>query len=182
MPTLTQALDELAAHVGPEFPRIYRRLTREHGFRQLGKAIVCQGLEPKLVPTNGDRPTARRNGNRRLPKRGFRKYWWKYEDIPDLAWSLEHDRNRYARNEYLVWPFTWSPRVVRGTVDYTEEVLAKYEPRECCGEPMGIMEMWKGIPTEGQDGPQAVAVYQCAVDPKHQQAAYSRIDAEAAAS
>ena len=166
--TIDNALQSLSAHVGPDFARVWRKLGHEYGYRQLGKAIARHGLESRMI---AEVPKPRSNGRKNGHKNGRRmRYWWKHWTDDERAAQWEYDRNRYAYNERLVWPFTWSPRVTVIKPDETEAVLAKYEPRQCCGEPMGIMEAWQGT--------DVTAIYQCAVNPKHQEAAYPRVYAE----
>ena len=78
-------------------------------------------------------------------------------------WHAEHPYNPAK------WPFCGSMAKGRAyAVDQTDATLAKYEAKECCGAPMGLMESWDKT---------VVAVYQCAANPKHTQAAMPKTPA-----
>lgn len=158
MVTMAVAVRDLAGHVSPEFPGLLKEYGRELGLRKLARELRGSAGTLAIAPVK-----PRRNGHRRR-----KKLWWTEDPGPEgRRRQMEYDAKRHTFN--VPWPFTWARREYKAVLDESAERLALYEPRECCGESMGVMESW----IDGDGGP-VRAVYQCAVSPKHQEPAEIR--------
>jgi len=172
--TVDDAAAQLLPHLSPELVKLWRGLTKQVGFRNLGKAMCYLKPEAKVVeaviidegrPRRASQPRPRNSWDYRpmTMARALKMPPTVYTAAVVAAirqWHAEHPYNP------ALWPFCGS--MAKGAsyaVDMTDAKLAKYEAKECCGAPMGIMESWDGTIS---------AVYQCAVNPKHTKPALSK--------
>jgi len=140
-----------------------------HGWKNAAKALA-------FGPTyeahgNGHKSNGRKaNGRTRGRKLPLACIWFengrlRQEEYPKgtedlwLKQAHELDATRFTREAPA--PFAPARPTTATMLDETDTRLAQYERRECCGSPMGIMESWWGN--------EVTAVYQCAVDRRHQQ-------------
>jgi hypothetical protein len=152
------------------------------GWRNVAKRIAYgptlpasgQALTETVVPSNGN--GRKRNGHKPFTvawyDKGQLRYGIFYGDKDasafSKAWPLVHENDTTRFQREIPWPFTPARPAERRFLDATNERLALYPVRECCGSPMGVMERWDQVTDQVIRG-----LYQCAVNPAHHEEAYA---------
>jgi len=189
--TVEQAIGQLKPT--EDFLRTWRKVGMIVGYRNLGRAlsaiaprkgavkgiVEAQAADSESLEARLASMVIIHEGPLRLPSTPRKRSSWDYRPMtmgraakmpPTVytsaivaairKWHVEHPYNP------ALWPFCSSMAKGRAyAVDQTDATLAKYEAKECCGAPMGIMESWDET---------VEAVYQCAVNPKHTKPALSK--------
>lgn len=171
----------MAATTLPPISPTLQAAIRQYGLANGWKNAARRLAYGPTVETAAATVAKRRNGHRRGRKLALACIWFEdgrlhVEEYPkgteDLWLERAHelDATRFSRE--APQPFGAARPETATILDETDIRLAQYAPRECCGSPMGIMEAWT---CEGRDGEElqhtVTAVYQCAVNRKHQQEA-----------
>jgi len=166
----TQALPP----VTPDFQRMFRAVALAIGYKNAAKQVAygpTAAAAPQVVYAT---PKARRNGRHKE----YTLVWW---DVDGRRWTREYRADREATawghacalaqsldatrfERAIPCPFTPARRQGGIGLNKTDVRLALYEPKECCGQPMGLMETWSGF---GSGSNKVEAIYQCAVNAKH---------------
>ena len=155
-------LDEIRPHITPEFLASFRKLGKQVGYRNLGRAIAYLPADSITRVTGRVRatesvlsttPSISQNGN------GHKAYTGKVSrnrrkqrfDGPrcyectrvDEAGRQVADTHRYQHR--IKFPFTHAVRVKTAVVNENVEAIAAWLPsKKCCGQKMGIMPTWDG--------------------------------------
>ena len=171
--------------VTPAFRDAVRELAYQVGWRNAAKAIAYGPVLAETVAastcigSNGN--GHKRNGSRKdvtlafydTDGLHFATYWrqklqGEWRSAWELACERAHELERTRFERPIPYPFTPARRTEDRVLDQTNERLALYPKKECCGSPMGIMECWDTKADES-----VRATYQCAVDAAHREEAYA---------
>lgn len=165
--------------ISPSLQTAIRAYGLANGWKNAARALAY-GPVTQLQAMTASKP--RRNGHKKVRWIG----WWENGRLQLVdyhatkGWDAlgyanerahEIDRTRFERE--IPAPFTPARPTTERLLDESDVRLTAYEPAECCGQRMGIMERWDSMSTtNGSDNgyldTAVTAICQCAENAKHQ--------------